>query len=135
MGYLSAQELQEARRLAAKARDAYCAQCQATTPHLKPNFFTMLRNVIGRGRVCLDCGWAHVHKPITNKALRRAVFAADAYECVYCGGTERLSIDHIVPQSHGGSSVFENLVTACHWCNASKGDGRRQLAARYGRYR
>jgi hypothetical protein len=41
--------------------------------------------------------------------------------CVYCGnpGTE---MDHIVPQSRGGSSDPENLVPSCRCCNSAKAD-------------
>lgn len=53
---------------------------------------------------------------------KKNVMVRDGYECVYCGATERLTIDHILPASRGGKSTFENCVTACGECNAKKGD-------------
>ena len=44
--------------------------------------------------------------------------------CSYCGKIlppEKLTIDHIVPQTRGGVTTFENLVPACEHCNGEKG--------------
>ncbi|KKL97659.1 hypothetical protein LCGC14_1832340 [marine sediment metagenome] len=41
--------------------------------------------------------------------------------CLYCGGSERLGTDHIVPKSRGGLDIPDNLFTACLRCNARKG--------------
>lgn len=43
------------------------------------------------------------------------------YECAYCGKTEDLTIDHITPQSKGGSNRITNVICACKHCNHSKG--------------
>lgn len=41
--------------------------------------------------------------------------------CVYCGvQPEKLTADHIVPLSKGGSNFIENIVPACKSCNSSK---------------
>lgn len=52
---------------------------------------------------------------------RRGVMVRDGYRCVYCGkrGT---TIDHVVPQSKGGPSTYENCVAACESCNSIKDD-------------
>jgi len=42
------------------------------------------------------------------------------YYCVYCGLTDNLSTDHIMPIVKGGTQDFKNLVTACLSCNSSK---------------
>ena len=42
--------------------------------------------------------------------------------CIYCGGRNGLSADHLVPRSRGGPDIGDNAVTACARCNASKGD-------------
>ena len=42
--------------------------------------------------------------------------------CVYCGSTEKLTIDHIIPINKGGNQDFKNLIRACKSCNASKND-------------
>lgn len=41
--------------------------------------------------------------------------------CVGCGTDERLTIDHIIPITQGGSSGIENLQPLCKPCNSSKG--------------
>ena len=40
--------------------------------------------------------------------------------CWYCGTTETLSVDHIIPQSKGGLHGGENLIYSCRRCNSSK---------------
>ena len=56
---------------------------------------------------------------------RRNVFKRDRYVCQYCGhqpGTDELTIDHVVPRSHGGESSWTNCVLACVKCNMRKAD-------------
>jgi 5-methylcytosine-specific restriction endonuclease McrA len=68
---------------------------------------------------------AYVRVPhaIKRRISRRALFARDGFRCVYCGtSTHRLTLDHVVPRSRGGESVWENVVTACSPCNLRKGD-------------
>ncbi len=60
-----------------------------------------------------------------RKLSRREVFNRDSYSCQYCGKPgppNELTLDHILPQSRGGKSVWENLVTCCRKCNTKKGD-------------
>lgn len=55
--------------------------------------------------------------------LRQAVFERDGHRCQYCGASDtRLHADHIVPVSKGGRNLLENLLTACWFCNLSKGN-------------
>jgi hypothetical protein len=54
--------------------------------------------------------------------VRDAVFARDGNECLKCGSTELLSIDHIVPLASGGDNSLNNLQTLCKRCNSSKGN-------------
>ena len=50
--------------------------------------------------------------------------------CIYCGATENLTMDHIIPASRAGvdprvKSLLEsadNCVLACRECNSSKSD-------------
>lgn len=51
---------------------------------------------------------------------RRAIFALDGWECVYCSSRSILEIDHIFPHSHGGTDEPGNLVTCCAKCNGLK---------------
>ena len=41
--------------------------------------------------------------------------------CAYCGATDNLSLDHLIPRLRGGEDAADNLVTACRSCNSSKG--------------
>ena len=41
--------------------------------------------------------------------------------CAYCGGTDHLSLDHLVPRIAGGADSGDNVVWACRGCNSSKG--------------
>lgn len=41
--------------------------------------------------------------------------------CIYCGATEDLTTDHILPRSRGGEDVPDNVVRVCRACNSSKG--------------
>jgi len=55
---------------------------------------------------------------------RRNLFARDANRCQYCGRkfrTSDLSIDHVIPRSRGGHTLWANVVCACLKCNVRKG--------------
>ena len=48
--------------------------------------------------------------------------AACGFACVRCGASEvRLTKDHVVPISRGGSNAIENIQPLCKACNCSKG--------------
>jgi 5-methylcytosine-specific restriction endonuclease McrA len=67
--------------------------------------------------------YVHVPRSAQRKISRRALFARDEWRCVYCGTTAgRLTLDHVVPRSRGGDSVWENVVTSCAPCNLRKGN-------------
>jgi hypothetical protein len=61
-----------------------------------------------------------------RKEKRLAIYLRDGLACAYCGtGLEdgiKLTLDHVVPHSHGGTNAATNLVTACHTCNSSRGN-------------
>jgi 5-methylcytosine-specific restriction endonuclease McrA len=60
----------------------------------------------------------------TVKFNRRNIFARDGNQCQYCGKkfpTSELSLDHVLPRSKGGQSVWDNIVCACVGCNVKKG--------------
>ena len=67
--------------------------------------------------------YIRVPRAVQRKISRRAIFARDGWRCVYCGSAGgRLTLDHVVPRSRGGSSVWENVVTSCAPCNLRKGN-------------
>jgi hypothetical protein len=53
---------------------------------------------------------------------RNNIFKRDGSRCQYCGSTDNLTLDHVIPKSRGGSSNWDNLITACKTCNSKKGD-------------
>ena len=58
------------------------------------------------------------------KFNRRNIYARDRNHCQYCGkkfSTQELSLDHVIPRSHGGITTWENLVCCCLNCNVRKG--------------
>jgi 5-methylcytosine-specific restriction endonuclease McrA len=67
--------------------------------------------------------YVRVPRAVQRKISRRALFARDGWRCVYCGSSSgRLTLDHVVPRSRGGDSVWENVVTSCAPCNHKKGN-------------
>ncbi len=59
---------------------------------------------------------------MVSAQTRRLVRQRARYLCEYCHSPEYLSpdrftIDHIMPQSLGGSDELDNLAFACHQCN------------------
>jgi 5-methylcytosine-specific restriction endonuclease McrA len=58
-----------------------------------------------------------------RKITRKAVLARDSWTCQYCGSSKPgLTVDHVIPRSRGGESVWENIVAACTACNRKKGN-------------
>ena len=55
-------------------------------------------------------------------SVRQEVMERDQWKCVRCGAGDRLSIDHIVPRTKGGSNAIENLRVLCTRCNSAKGN-------------
>ena len=53
---------------------------------------------------------------------RRNLLRRDAHTCQYCGAAERLTLDHVLPRSRGGTDAWDNLVAACTRCNSRKGN-------------
>ncbi|MAJ51189.1 MAG: HNH endonuclease [Flammeovirgaceae bacterium] len=65
----------------------------------------------------------YVNIPYRSVILNRHnIFKRDQSQCQYCGKTRDLTIDHLIPRSRGGKSVWTNLVTACLSCNTKKGN-------------
>lgn len=61
----------------------------------------------------------------TLRFSKQNVFLRDNYICQYCGievNRKTATMDHVLPLSLGGKSVWENCTTACGKCNAEKGN-------------
>jgi hypothetical protein len=74
----------------------------------------------------------HIPPDVTPAMRREALIAAAGIRdadnrpiaaCAYCGTTSgRIGVDHIRPESRGGTDSWDNLVLACEQCNQRKGD-------------
>jgi len=54
--------------------------------------------------------------------VRQNIFKRDANTCQYCGSKDHLTLDHVMPKSRQGRTSWDNLTTACKYCNSKKGD-------------
>jgi 5-methylcytosine-specific restriction endonuclease McrA len=68
-------------------------------------------------------------KPKMSVRFSRAnVYLRDNGQCQYCNDhidRKVATLDHVLPTSKGGKTTWENCVTACGPCNASKADKTR----------
>lgn len=56
--------------------------------------------------------------------IRRRVIERDGLRCVYCDDDltdQEIHLDHVIPESQGGSTTYENLQVTCRRCNIAKG--------------
>jgi 5-methylcytosine-specific restriction endonuclease McrA len=64
------------------------------------------------------------YRPSIPEALRAEVIERKGRHCAYCGTgplyKKRLHLDHVVPVTAGGQSVFANLLPCCKRCNSAK---------------
>ncbi len=61
-------------------------------------------------------------KIIISKVQFNAILNMFDGGCCYCGEHKNRTIEHLIPVSKGGKSVYENLLLACWKCNSSKRD-------------
>jgi 5-methylcytosine-specific restriction endonuclease McrA len=59
---------------------------------------------------------------IKLKLSRKKILIRDNFKCGYCGTSQNLTVDHIIPISRNGPHTFDNLITACVYCNRKKSD-------------
>jgi CRISPR/Cas system Type II protein with McrA/HNH and RuvC-like nuclease domain len=62
------------------------------------------------------------HKVRHIRPNRVRIYKRDNNECVYCGSSKQLTLDHVIPKSRGGGNDWNNLVTCCFSCNLRKGN-------------
>jgi 5-methylcytosine-specific restriction endonuclease McrA len=58
---------------------------------------------------------------------RYNVYLRDKFTCQYCitqFPQNDLTLDHVLPISHGGKTEWTNIVTACNPCNSKKGNNK-----------
>lgn len=54
---------------------------------------------------------------------RQQALKRDNHQCVQCGSTERLEVDHIKNVASGGGHNLDNLQTLCKTCHKQKTRG------------
>lgn len=67
-------------------------------------------------------------KKTTIRFSKQNVFLRDNFICQYCEtpvSKKTATLDHVLPTSHGGKTVWENCTTACGHCNARKGNDKK----------
>lgn len=52
--------------------------------------------------------------------VRNRILDKYGRKCCYCGSTNNLEIDHIIPISKGGREDENNMQVLCRKCNATK---------------
>ncbi len=70
-------------------------------------------------------GYVRIPRQLPLPLTRRHVLIRDSYTCQYCSGQpgrQALTLDHVVPRSRGGQTIWENIVVACAPCNQRKGN-------------
>ena len=56
--------------------------------------------------------------------LRRRVIERDGKWCVYCDedlSDKEIHMDHVIAESKGGETTYNNLQVTCRKCNLAKG--------------
>jgi 5-methylcytosine-specific restriction endonuclease McrA len=74
-----------------------------------------VRNKIERIRDHQKRAYGSLTKEVWAEVCRRY-----ADTCIYCGSTEKITIEHLQPISRGGTNEASNLAPACLSCNSSK---------------
>ena len=68
--------------------------------------------------------YVKIPRRVSLPVTRRGVLTRDQYTCQYCGSApprKDLTVDHILPRSRGGKTIWQNVTTACQKCNGRKG--------------
>lgn len=69
--------------------------------------------------------YVRIPRKLPLAVTRRSVLSRDGCTCQYCGrslSSAELTLDHVLPRSRGGKTMWENVVAACKPCNHRKGD-------------
>ena len=83
----------------------------------------MVDRIIRVPRVILLTAYERVPKRHVRFS-RHNIYLRDNNTCQFCGrhfSRSDLNLDHVIPRSRGGKTVWENVVTSCITCNRKKG--------------
>lgn len=72
-------------------------------------------------RRSLKCANTPIDEMLTSTEWLAILAEANGH-CAYCGKESKLTLDHIIPLSKGGTHSKNNVVPACYHCNSSKGN-------------
>lgn len=104
-----------------------CAGCVKTLAHAFLMKHSGQPDSIFSPKEEFDAYWAERDRqkkagkqPIPSK-IRRQVLERDRYRCQECGDHRDLQVDHIHPESKGGTLDLNNLRCLCKPCNVRKG--------------
>jgi len=67
-------------------------------------------------------------KKASVRFSKQNIFLRDGFVCQYCDAEvtrKTATLDHVLPTSHGGKTIWENCTTACSDCNARKGNNKK----------
>ena len=84
-----------------------------------------VQSVVTTASILAIKGHSHKHRHKPPTLTNRDLFRRDRYVCAYCGKKfpeHKLSRDHIIPTSKGGSDTWMNVVTSCMHDNQRKDD-------------
>lgn len=84
-------------------------------PHRWPRVIRLVRYVVAK--------WMYAPAAYS----RSGVLARDRHRCAYCSA-HATTVDHLLPQSRGGTWSWLNTVAACATCNHRKGNRTPQEA-------
>ncbi len=110
--------MKEAKRLARVAADPekYKAKSRESAAKWRERHPDKALNIIHRRRCIVESG----DVPAAEWAATLALYG---HRCAYCRkGEVKLTIDHVLPLSKGGTHTPDNVVPACGSCNSAKGD-------------
>lgn len=80
---------------------------------------------VGHAKEILRCHERRLLLQNAGGALQQDWYDSLVYfnrQCAYCGSTENLTVEHIVPISRFGANKRYNIIPACSHCNSSKSD-------------
>lgn len=89
-------------------------------------FKEYVQNRQGNIKIAKASPVTHKTSRTASKKLRAQIFERDQSTCQNCGANEetkpgvKLVLDHIIPYSKGGETIYENLQVLCRKCNIEK---------------
>lgn len=109
-------ELEERRRKAQEAEKVAIANKLKEKQRKRELVKAVTQELIDNGELFGD----QPKRPPIPREVVDAVYKRDGGRCVYCGSTENIQLDHIIPFSKGGATTIENLQLLCQKCNLEK---------------